>query len=246
MKRIALAASLVLAAPLASADFLAIYGGLGQWNTEFSGELGSSDTNIRQLGFRDSDNGFFYVGLEHFIPLVPNVRLQRTNLSDARNSTLTSNFTLDGQTFTADTDVRTEIDLSHTDAVLYYQLLDNWISLDLGLALRKFDGFASVTNRDNPAQSERVNIRETIPMLYGGAQFDFPMTGWYVGVDAYLISVGDNKITDFAAKAGYTFSFVAVDMGLELGYRDLTIEYDEDTTADITFKGVYLGATLRF
>lgn len=246
MKRIALAASLVVAAPLASADVLGVYAGVGQWNTEYSGQLGTSDTNIEQLGFSDSDNGFFYVGLEHFVPLLPNIRLQRTNLSDAQNSTLTSSFTLDGETFTSGTTVRTEMDLSHTDAVLYYEILDNWVSIDLGLALRKFDGFASVANRDNDSQSERVDITETIPMVYGGVQFDFPLTGWYVGLDVYLISAGDNKITDYAAKAGYAFSFVALDMGVELGYRDLTVEYNEDTTADISFKGAYLGATLRF
>jgi outer membrane protein len=129
--------------------------------------------------------------------------------------------------------------------VLYYELLDNWVSLDLGVALRKFDGFASVATIDN-SQSERVNIKETIPMVYGSVQFDFPMTGFYVGVDAYLISSGDNKISDYAAKAGYTFDFVAVDFGVELGYRDLTLEYNEDTSADASFKGAYLGATLRF
>ncbi|WP_111641984.1 TIGR04219 family outer membrane beta-barrel protein [Marinimicrobium alkaliphilum] len=245
MKKLALATSLLATAPLASADFLALYGGAGIWQTEFSGDLGTSDTSIEGLGYDDTNNGYFYVGVEHFLPLIPNARIQRTNINDTSTAVLTSNFTLNNETFQAGTEVATELDLSHTDVVIYYELLDNIVELDLGVALRKFGGYASAASVD-VNQDERVDIDAWIPLAYAGAQVNLPMSGFYAGLDLYMISAGDNKISDYAAKVGYTFDFVAVDFGLELGYRDLTVEYDEDTQADASFKGAYLGATIRF
>ena len=41
------------------------------------------------------------------------------------------------------------LDLTHTDATFYYELLDNVVDLDLGLLRRLFDGEAS-SDRRNP------------------------------------------------------------------------------------------------
>ena len=59
------------------------------------------------------------------------------------------------------------------------------------------------------------------------------------------MSVSGSTISDFSAKIAYTTDFF---LGIEAGYRTQKIELDDvdDTTADLTFKGPFIGAYLKF
>ncbi len=245
MKKLILAASICAMAPMASADtLLGIYAGAGQWQSDYSGDIGEGGNNVTldELGFTDSDNNFFYVALEHPVPLLPNARIQHMDLSSQQSGTISRDFTLDGETFTASEQVDSDLDLTHTDFVLYYEFLDNWVTLDLGLNVRKFDGYVTAESEN---RSQSVTIDEAIPMLYGKVQFDLPLTGWAVGVEGSGISYDDNTLTDLSAKVSYMFESV-VDLGLELGYRQMNLELNEDVTADVELKGPYAAVVFHF
>lgn len=244
MKKVMLAGGLMLAAPLASADFVGVYAGAGQWQGDYSGQLGdaNNDINVSELGLDESDNNYFYVAFEHPIPLLPNARIQHTDISSRQSGTISESFTLDGETFVATETIDSDVDLTHTDFTLYYELLDNWVNLDLGITLRKFDGYVTAQGDFN---EQSVDLDETIPMVYGKAQFDLPFTGFAVGGQANVINYDDNRLTDLTVNASYTFQS-ALDLGIEVGYRQMNLDINEDVTADIDLKGPYAAVTLHF
>lgn len=221
----------------ANADFLGLYAGAGGWNHDPSGGFQSvnpGSTNISMestLGLKSEREGYAYVALDHLIPLLPNIRLEQTGLTHDGNSGVVNfngNIAATGPA---------TISLDSTDLTLYWRMLDNWVNLDLGLSLRKFDGEFTIG-------AESVAIEETIPMLYAAAQFDLPLTGLSVGGDINVISVDNNSLTDTRIRMLYEFGVV----GLEAGLRSTKIELDDvdNVTTDISFDGLFLGAFLHF
>lgn len=249
MKKVMLASGLMLAAPLASADFLGVYAGVGQWQSDYSGQLGDTDNDIdvNELGLNESDNNYLYLAFEHPVPLLPNARLQYTDISSQQSARIERSFTLDGETFSAGEDVDSDIDLTHLDGTLYYELLDNWVNLDLGLTLRQFDGHVNAEGSINGFFSEQqVELDETIPMIYGKARFDLPLTGLHAGATVNVVDYDDNSLSDLDVSIGYRFVDSALDMGVEVGYRQMNLEINEDVTADVDIKGPYAALTLHF
>lgn len=252
MKKSILAASLstVLAIPsLASADtILGIYAGVGQWKAGLGGELGDQGdpTSIDELGFEDDDGTMIWAKLEHPIPLVPNVMLKHTSLSTNSSATFEEPRNLGGsEDFTGT--VTTELDLSHTDATLYYEILDNWVTLDLGITVRKFAGHFNVN--EGEANQELNDIDFTVPMAYGSAQFDLPLTGFHAGINLNALSIGDFSVTDTNIYAGYLGGPIPMlDIGFNVGYRDLSVKFedDEEIYVDAGFDGVYFEVIAHF
>ena len=180
--------------------------------------------------------------LEHPVPSFPNIKLQKMDITSEQTATIDQTFTIDGTTFVAGTEVASDFDLSHMDIVLYYELLDNWVNLDVGLNIRKFDGHVTAVSEFT---AESVELDEAIPMIYAKAQFDLPLTGFSVGLEGNAINYEDNRLTDYSAKLQYMFDS-ALDIGLEVGYREMSLEVDEDVTADIQLKGPYAALLFHF
>lgn len=242
MKKLAIAAALTLASPFAAADLLSLHAGAGYWQGDYSGQVGEPSINAEQLGLDDSNNTYVYLAFEHFLPIIPNARVQHTRISSDQSAVIDQTFTLNNRTFAANETVFTDLDLTHTDLTAYYQILDNWVTLNVGLTLRLFDGHISAQGE---TFTETVDIDQTVPMVYGEARFRLPFTGWSVGAQGNALSLNDHSITDISASVGYTFSSV-IDAGVELGYRQLSVDLDNGAQADMDVKGPYAAVTLRF
>lgn len=244
MKKLTLAATMALLSPLAVADtILGVYAGAGQWRADYSGEVGSpQNIDVKDLGLGKEGNNFYYIALEHPVPLLPNIKLQKMDISSKQTAIINQTFTIDGTTFVVGSEVASDIDLSHLDIVLYYELLDNWLNLDVGLNIRKFDGYVSAIS---DFATESVELDEAIPMLYAKAQFDLPLTGFAFGVEGSGMSYDGNRLTDYTAKLHYMFDSV-LDFGLEIGYRHMSLDINEDVTADVQLKGPYAALLFHF
>ena len=243
MRFLVLTLGLTLASPLAFADrILGIHGGVGYWLGDYSGELGEPSISASDLDLDDSDNSYIYLALEHPIPLVPNIRAQYNQINSDQTTTISQDFSLDGVTFTAGDEVLSELELNHVDVTLYYQLLDNWINLDLGLTARKFDGFAFA---QNDAISQEVDLDAVVPMVYGMAQFDLPFTGWSLGAEGNAFSFDDNELTDYSVRLRYMLQSV-LDLGVELGYREMSLELDGRAQTDLDLDGIYGALVFHF
>ena len=88
----------------------------------------------------DDSNTVFYVALEHGVPLLPNIRAQHFAMDVDGSNVLSRSIEFNGETFNLSEDINTAIDLQQSDAVLYYEVLDNYLSLDLGLAVSFIEG----------------------------------------------------------------------------------------------------------
>lgn len=248
MRKTLVALTLVTASGAAYADFLGAYVGAGIWNPSYSGDAGADSISLSELNLSDTNNFFIYAGLEHPLPLLPNIRLGHTQVQVDGEATLSSQFRLDNRTFEANSNVYTDLDLTHTDATLYYELLDNWVSLDVGLTARLFDGYVYVEDRDDPSQNERADFSLVVPLLYVRTQFDLPMTGWRLGASGNVISYDGDSFSDLEASIGYEFSAVLLKFALDLGYRRMHLDVSgrEDLHADLSIAGPYLRTTVRF
>lgn len=255
MKKSLIALMIAAASGGASADTIyGLYAGAGRWAASYDGDAGGTDgnasTDLETLSVDDSDNDFFYIAVEHPVPLVPNVRIAHTEIKTEGSGELDSTFRLEGREFQANTDISLEADLTHTDGTLYYELLDNWVSFDLGLTARMFDGYieAADVDPDTPTtDSERFDLSDPIPMVYGKAQFDLPLTGWHFAATGNYISYSGDSFSDLDAKFGYMSDGLVLDFGLDVGYREMSLDIsDEDLNADVSISGPYLEVSLHF
>ena len=167
-----------------------IYAGAGSWQQEFSGDITSGITEVNvedDLMLQEENNNIFYLALEHGVPALPNLRLQHAQIVVSGNSTLTRTIEFNGTVFNLTDDVVTDVDLTQTDLVLYYQILDNVVSLDLGVAARQIDGFFEIATTLEAARAEFEGV---MPLLYGKVRADLPLTGLWIGAEVQGLACG--------------------------------------------------------
>ena len=224
-----------------------VYAGGGVWSTDVDGDFtfvgvgGNDEIDISDdLDLDGDSNTVLYVAVEHPLPFVPNIKLQRSEMSSESSTSLSTSIAFDDVVFPVNEAVNSTIDLSHTDATLYYEILDNWVSLDVGMTVRLFDGEIDISSETNPALSDTVDINAPIPMLYGKARFDLPFSGFSVAAEINTLGF----VSDLTIKAAYESPFR---FGVEAGYRTFNVSLDDiddlDTSLDID--GIFMGLTLH-
>jgi len=232
----------------AHADFVGFSIGAAYWAPSLSGDFnsdGESDIDLSDdLDIDDPSQSSLVLSLEHPVPFLPNIRYQSIDLdSDGRN-TLTSSIRFDGETYGANETVRSTFDLSHDDIVLYYEVMDNWVNLDIGLDLKKFDGEVSMVGSTNTNTSS-IEIDETLPLLYLSAKFDLPFSGFYVGADISSFSIDDSSADELTVKLGYESGS---GLGIEGGVKTFSLDLDDadDLDTDIEYDGAYVNGYFHF
>ena len=234
---------LAVSAPLAvNADFLSISAGGGVWNAAPSGSFKKTtdpaEVNINDNLFWDTEaQGYAFITLEHFVPIVPNARLMLTKIDQSGSGD--TNFEFDGQIYSGN--VSNDFSIEALDLLLYYEVLDNVVSIDLGLNIRNLKVDYTITSTGNTTTD---SLDETVPMLYvlvGGSPWpDLILSG-----ELSYIAYSGSSISDFTAKVAYTTNFF---VGFEAGYRRQKYEFDDvsETDANLDFDGVFAGAYLKF
>ena len=232
-----------LTAPIiANADTLSVTVGGGAWNESASGNIQKTtdaiDVDVEDSLFWDDESqGYLFVTLEHFVPLIPNVRLMHTTIDHSGSGDAT--FTFNGILFNGN--VSNDVSIETTDLIAYYEVLDNVVSLDLGLNIRNLKIDYTITSTGSTTSD---SVSATIPMLYAmvGAS---PWPDLTISGELSYIGYDGNGITDFTAKIAYTTEFY---VGLEAGYRKQSFELDDasDTDADLSFDCIFAGAYLKF
>ena len=218
MKKILLGA-LVALLPLTgfAATVLGFQAGTGIWSQTPSGTI-SSTIGTETLTETEKDESYVYFVLEHPVPILPNFKYAAIAVTAAGSG------------------VNTVFDLDQTDATLYYEILDNVVSLDIGVTARKVEGvFATGVLSET--------FSETVPMIYAAAEIALPVGFALVG-EINTISSGDDDITDITAKLTYTTDF---NLGIEVGTRTQSYEVSIDTVqTDIEFSGLFAGVYFKF
>ncbi|MDX3773146.1 TIGR04219 family outer membrane beta-barrel protein [Chromatiaceae bacterium AAb-1] len=252
MKKQALMLSLgglLLTSAVQADTLLGVYVGGDVWRTQTEGGFANSD-QLQQFGFDDKSQASFYVALEHPIPLLPNIRIQHNKLESQGVTTLNSTFTFDDQVFAADTTVANRVDLSNTDYVLYYEILDNsLVSLDFGINAKHVKGSVDVAEQGVNGLSASHSASQFVPMIYTSAIVGLPFTGLDVFAQGSYAALDDNRIYDIQAGLAYKLiDNLVVDMRIKVGYRAVNLKLDDidDLYTDLDFKGVFAGIELHF
>lgn len=196
-----------------AAMILGFDAGVYVWQSSTTGTVGVDDS-----AGMDGDNTVAYFAFEHPIPFVPNVKIQTSDMSAALGANT--------------------IDLSHTDSIIYYEILDNFISVDIGFTSRSFDGSFDF--------GTPVVMDDTTTMLYAAAEVIVPITGLSVGMEVHKdFGLDDNRIDDIKIRVRYE---ILSGVGLELGQRTVTMTLNESApaTSALEFDGTYLAVTYTF
>ena len=251
MKKIVMLSLPLLLQPLpVTADVLGVQLGAGGWWYDISGTArykskdSANDIDVNEdLGYNDDSLAYVYAAFEHPVPLLPNIRLSRTKIDSDASGTLRNSVVYGDIVFSANENVRSAVELEQTDITLYYELLDNVVSLDLGLNAKYVDSRMQISGETSG--SESADVSGWVPMLYAALGGELPFTGLSVGAQGSLIQYQDSKFYDYSLGARYSSPW---HLGVELGYRALKLDLDDfdDSFADVEFDGPYAGVQLSF
>lgn len=246
MKR-SLAATFALFASTAlhAAPGLSIYGGGYNWNSDFNGTLSSGGASIdveEDLGMGKADQSVIWLGLEHPVPLIPNVRVRYFDLYESASNRLQRSFVFDDQVFVASTRVDSELELEMLEGTLYYTPIDTNLKLDVGVTIRHVDGFVRLSS---VIADSRLNIDEVLPLAHGAARMEIPGTGAYVGGELNAIKYNGSSMSDYNVRVGWRSDFL---LGVEVGYSQINLNLDDVSllTTDLDMGGPYLALSLGF
>jgi outer membrane protein len=242
----AVSACLWLAVGTAEAEFIGL--NIGAYNTQSAQSFNSADSNsidlVDDLNVDNPTQSSMVLILEHPIAVLPNVRYQGYNLDSSNRSATNSTFNTAGNSLTTG-NPGTSFDLDHEDIVLYYQLLNNWVDLDMGVDLRRLEGEISQSGPNG----NKFEIDETIPLLHLSARVDLPINGLYVGaaINANVVDLGLSESTaqDSTLMLGYESGS---GLGIEGGIKSFSVELNdsESLNTNLEYDGVFLNGYFNF
>ncbi|GIU09533.1 TIGR04219 family outer membrane beta-barrel protein [Shewanella morhuae] len=201
------------------------------WYADTNGTFADKGQPQQDFNYSSSAQGSYWVALEHPIPFIPNIKIRENSLDqkgDSANSSVTA--------FT---------DLSNTDFVLYYEILDNDIvSLDLGAAYKLMHGSFRVQDAVPPKEKD---IDDGIIMGYASGEVGIPGIGLF-GFADLMVGASESSVYDYAVGLGWEFDGVTVDTRVRVGYREFLFDVSNfsGVSADTTFKGYFAGVEIDF
>lgn len=217
-----------LSSVAAHADFIGLYAGV-------DGVYSNTSVNDDNRG-DDKWNAVYSVAFEHPVPLLPNVKLRYSDFKRTTPNYISGSRILN-ENFTAET----------LDGIAYYEILDNIVSVDAGLGVKRVDSEQKAVSTLNEVFLSGAD--ETIPALYLSAGGKLPFTGLSAKAEAFVGKGSDSDFNDLNAEVKYNFiSNIALDVGAKLGYRVMTINVDDSNNSidKIEIKGPYLGLEAHF
>ncbi len=213
-----------------SADFLKAEVGAGIWQVSSTGEIrtnyekgsiqGKSVIDIEEdLGLDSTIGTYAWANFKHFVPLIPNARLEFTKLgADATKDIPDFNSTYFNGQELKDANVASKLNLDQIDAILYYNLLDDtlFITFDIGFGVKYYTGSLELDNNT-------LDVDFPVPLVYGRLGARLPGTNITTEADIkyfkYTPSV-DAEMIDLRMKVNATILSIALlDLNIEAGYR---------------------------
>ncbi len=237
-----LVAMLLMSALTSKADFLGIHGGVGYWDTQFGGKILEDRVDLDDdLNLSGDSSYHLWIAFEHPVPVLPNIKIAHTKMKDSGDGRVTKEFEFKGTVFTIGRDVRTEIDISHTDLILYYEIVDTGLELDIGVIARWIDAEVKIN-------STKTSGDIVLPVLYASGKVSLPFTGTYFAGEVNYIGYDGDSLLDYTLKAGWeTENFIFPEFGVEIGYRDYSVELDiSSLNFDIRVDGIFVNLTAHF
>lgn len=262
-----LASSVFTLSSQANADSLGLRAGVEYWNADLSGEAQSQAARAAKRGkpvnfdewqFYGETYNSVWINFEHPVPFVPNIRMTYTNIENAKAHTVKHTGTNSSGTGTTTFYTHDSVALTfdNIDFTFYYELLDNWLNLDVGLTARSlngdFDALSTIGVENNyltaPTQ-DHTKLNEIVPMIYLNGRVDIPfVNGLYVQSIINGITSSGNTLYDADMRVGYEVDLTVLDIGVYGGYRRMVLKTSDlgNLYADATMDGLIAGLEVHF
>lgn len=242
MKKYALALTVLLASTQSQADVLGAGLGTGIWT---SGPVGTVTTNSNEFdvekdtGLDASNNNYVWAYFNHPVPLIPNIRLESTQVTSSGNGS--QSVTFQGQTFNSDN--QTDLNLNQVDVLLYWGVPLPIVDINYGFGAKQFTGDLTITDSNN--NRETTDLDGTVPVGYLAAIANIPSLPLSVSADIKTLG---SIYNDTTLKARYDITSFGLKLGIEAGYRNQALKTDEmgDIDVDMKIDGYFAGVTLVF
>jgi len=236
-----------------NADFLKVETGIGDWIQESEGKttynkgsLSGEDNIIKNT----EDKFYFWVHIKHPIPVVPNLRVEyaSTEYKGKVSGSLEDFSVPSGETSNS------KLYMKQYDIIPYYNLLDSFnTTIDAGLDLKIIESDYTaeeiVVGGTTVFSGYKDKSTTLVPLGYVRGRFDIPTTGIGIEGDIKYITYAGNSISDIRIKMDYTLDLTGIlDPGIEVGYRyqNFNLDDGDGLKSDITFSGIYVGATFKY
>lgn len=228
----------------AQAEFIGLNIGTSNRTPSLSNSFNNTSDLFNQTAYDDQAPPSLLFILEHPISALPNVKYQGFKLDSTGSDALNGGSLSFNNQAPGSGSVTSNFDLSNSDFILYYELMDNWVNLDFGLDLKSFSGEVSLN--DNGSNATVYPVDETIPLFYLSARFDLPFNGFYIGADINSnFSVSDSIAEDSTFMLGYrSDNGVRVEGGIKKFSLDLNSASDLD--ANLEYNSLYLNGYFQF
>jgi|SRR5690554_3377424 len=214
------------------ADAIGLRGHAGFWMGEIKGTLGGLTTELDKTPLEQKNSHpYLTLYLEHPLPLLPNLRAHYHDLKTSQ------------QIHTGTPGAASiAVDLSHADITAYYELLDSVVSLDAGLSVRQYMGEIDFTS---VAQTKSWHYDAVLPMAYLLFEVHFPLSGWSLGAEGHFTEFDNYQVLDSSIRLRYLLDAV-VKVGLDAGYREMSIDIDKHAGLDLTTRGPFAALAVYF
>jgi len=259
MKKIILSSIAAMALTTSASAFMGvgIDVGTGIWQPTLAGDVQYKSTNkinFDNLGMDDkldTSNNYVYLNFTHFVPIIPNVRIEKVGYTLFGNTKLTTDITFNDKTFTANTNVATTLDMSQVDYIAYWSvpLLNTAtvgiLDVNYGLDLKQLTGSIVL-------DSEEEKFDEMVPLFYLNAVIDIPAIPVKLDGTIKTLSYDGTKISDNEIKASINLPIPLplIDFKLDIGYKVQNITISDklvnDLNANLDTKGLFVGLSAKF
>ncbi len=236
----------------ALADFAGLGIGIGGFNHKESGWIQKDGNEIdlqNDLHFDSKTDGYIWAYVEHPVPLIPNIKIVASKLENNGEGKVSKNIKYGDLIINVNGYEKSSFELNQIDAIFYYEILDNFVNVDIGINIKYIDGSAEISALDpttfSIVKSEKKDFKFAVPMVYADARLDIPTTNLSVGLTANAITYDNSTFYDTKIYLNYD---IGVGLGAEIGYRQEKLKIDDidDIYSDIKIKGAYAGVYFRF
>ncbi len=215
----------------AQADFIGVNIDANNW---FYDTTAQSQYYKTQTEFPTNNALQVSLAFEHAVPILPNVKVKYTQLSNDVKSK--------GGVLPAD-----HTELTNSNYLLYYKVLDNAVNLDVGFGVTQLQGQLNLF-RSKTYEKYTLDGNAAAGYVQLGAKL--PLTGLSTRAEYTYSQALDVKVQDAQAEIQYDFlrKKKLANVGAKVGYRYMTVDMDAggQLKSKQEFRGPYAGLNIHF
>lgn len=225
--------------------------GYASYTDPFLGHIGTTANIEDTLYWTNNTDLILKAYIEHPVPMLPNIKLALTNLSHDGEGNV-NDFTWGSIDIPFEGSIENSFEMRKYDLTLYYELLDNWAEIDLGVTLGYLSGNIDVTalagfsTLPKLSHSESTDFSAFLPTLYGKTRFTIPTTDLSFQLEGDVFSYDETTYYTYEASVRYTFS---MGLGVEGGWKALHLDSTDmvdGLNLDMDFSGPYAAVVWDF